>query len=272
MSEMDDDKPVYLPATQYSQAAMSLHRQLMPDREADKLRAQCMSGGEWEYGRWLMLNPPSPETKQRLEKRHRDIATNLMHHDTKTIAAAVADVIACYRNFVKKDEKASSVITKYVKELHGIPTWACVRACDAIRNNQAPGISLEYPFNTIQLRALAESYIKRLQDEARELSQIMLGGHLPPPAPPEARARIARGMQRLAFRLGSSIERDRRATVKPMLERMAGENENTIIREYRNKGDAPVFAGNFLVSPQLVNQIQQRKVSDASDTAGDEPT
>ncbi len=273
MSDFDNDHQ--LPAVQSKQQSLSLHRMLMPDREADMMRAHCMSGGEWEYGKWLMLNPPSPEVKERLQKRHRDITTNLSHHDQHAIAAAVSDAMACYRNFIKATEDPKKVVAKYVKELNGIPTWACVRACDAIRHNQAPGISLEFPFNTMQLRALAESYIHRLQDEAREISQIMLGGILPPPATPEMRARIGRGLARLAFKMRGDIKRDDDAARKPMLARMKQETDDTILREYRHRGEAPVFAGNVLVSPQLLAMTNEWRVQNAgasSERGTDETT
>lgn len=273
MTDFENDHQ--LPALQQpKQQSLSLYRQLMPDREADMMRAQCMSGGEWEYGRWLMLNPPSPEVKERLQKRHRDIATNLSHHDRLAVAAAVSDVMACYRNFVKAGENPEKVVAKYVKELNGIPTWACVRACDAIRNGHAKDISLEFPFSTIQLRALAESYIKRLQDEAREISQIMLGGVLPAPASPEMRAKVGRNLARLAFKMRGDRKREDDAILKPMLARMKHETDDTIIREYRHKGEAPVFAsGNVLVSPQLLaitNEWRVRNASGASDRGTDE--
>lgn len=259
MSEMDRDGDlpstevsVYRPSTQ-----LAFHRMPMPDHEADTIRRRCISGSEREFGKLMLPNPPSSEERTRLQERHRALVANLTDHNLKEIGAAVADLIACYRNFVKQDENPKTVLAKYVKELHGVPTWACVRACNAIRNNQAPGFSIKYPFSTIELRQYAESYIISLQDEAREIFEVLNAGQLPAPQSPETRAKVQRQLERLAFHLKSKADREREEYLAPILQRQRENTDQFILREYQRRGETPVFFADRLVSPQLLTMVRE---------------
>lgn len=233
---------------------------LAPNKETEIIVARALNGAEREpipHGGALLL-PTMPTKAERalLQARHKAIASHLLDFDKRIVARAVADVIGCYRNFIKPNENPEHVIAKYVKELQGIPTWACVRACNAIRNLQAPSFSIVHPFSTLQLRDLAESYVARLRDEAETISRILRAKPLPPPISEEQRERIKRSFGRLAYQLRRKTDQQWRSESAPAMQWLNARHTARILQEYRANSQEPKYAGDTLLSPALLRTLR----------------
>lgn len=212
------------------------------------------------------LQLPDPITKEHramLQARHRQIAKHFAAFDKKAIAVAVLDAATCYRNFFKSEEASievkMQVVTKYVKELQGIPTWACLRACNVIRMGQAPGISMVHPFSAIQLKVLAESYVERLREEATSISQVLMASVAPQPQSPEIQAKVKTALGRLAFSLGRAARKQIDAEVAERGPRLRQANQRSILAEYEKQGEAPKYSGGILISPALLKSIEGKR-------------
>jgi len=241
-------------------------RALDTDSEVASIVDRCLSGAVREFGNLLMLNAPSVEDRRRLSARNRSIVDGLSHFDQHAVASAVADCIACYRNFIKSEEAPEKVVAKYVKELQGVPTWACVQACDSIRAATAPGISLQYPFSTMQLRELAESYTLRFREEAARISSILRGKSLPAPISDEERAKVHRNLARLAHKMKLKLVQEARVRAAPGNALMKEASERFLLRELIAKGQ-PGAATALAPSPSLLSVLQRKGEDYGSDRA-----
>lgn len=265
------DEPNNLPATQQPRAVLQ-HTQPPLDAVVAGIRNRCLSGAEWNFGSLLMLHPPSEADRAELSRRHKSIVNNLTHFDEHQISAVIAETIACYRNFVKPEDStknesgAVKVLRKYVNEMRGLPTWAIVKACYAIRTGTAPGISMQFPFSTIELRVLAESYITRFQDEATEISRILLGKALPEPVSDEERAKVKRKLNRLAHKMKMKLASDRELRAKPGNELMRQASDRFLQRELAER-NIPASAVACAPSPYLVEIIKRKGGEYGSDRA-----
>lgn len=170
-----------------------------PDREAQRIVAWCLNGAERDFaGRITGLgNWPTQDQRAVMLARHKVLARHMGERNDSTIADAVTALIGCYRNALKPGEDVRPVTAKYVKELHGLPTWACVRACDAIRDNKYPDCITFLP-STIRLREIAASYTETVTREATELFHVLRAERLPAPVSEAERERIAVGFQKLS--------------------------------------------------------------------------
>jgi len=202
----------------------------------------------------------SRQDRAALTTRHKAISDHLLDFDKKAVAAAVLDAMTSYRSFFKPEESDTrvkqQVVAKYVKELQGIPTWACVRACNTIRLGQAPGISQIHPFSAIQLRVLASSYIDRLREEAESISQLLRAEVASLPPDEETAKRVKLGLERLGFRLRKAGEKEfaeRRAKTAPSTQEA---NQRSVLAEYAKAGEEPKFSGGILISPALLKSIK----------------
>lgn len=165
------------------------------------MTAWCLSGAEREPGQPLrLLNVPSREQRAVLQKRHKELTTHMAQRDNSIIADAVTALLGCYRNALKPGEDIRPVAAKYVKELHGLPTWACVRACDAIRLHQYADCITFVP-STIRLREIAASYCATIVREATEIFDVLRGERLDVQVSAEERQRIALGFKKLSQEL-----------------------------------------------------------------------
>lgn len=250
--------------------ALVTHSQPPLDAVVAGIRERCLSGSQWDFGALLLLHPPTDAERVELSRRHKSIVSNLTHFDEHQISSAIAETIACYRNFVKPEDGSKNesgalkVLRKYVNEMRGIPTWAIVKACYAIRTGTAPGISMQFPFSTIELRVLAESYITKFQDEATEISRILLGKPLPEPISDEERKRLGRKFERLAHKMKTKLSREKELRAKPGNEIMRQASERLLQREFDSVGH-PRGKSELAPSLALLGVLQRTGGKDGSD-------
>lgn len=206
-----------------------------------------------------IFNWPSAEQRQRMVARHQQLMAALTGHDRKVIGLAVMDLLGCYRNALKPGETAKSVAVKYVQELHGLPTWACERACVSIRLGHAPGISLDYPPSTIALRKLVETYVAAAVREANEISEVLRAEKAHEPITPEARQELAHKLAKLADELAAKdaeeVEQLAAHHIAEREQRAREAHRRQIEAEYARIGVDPVETAGMLVTPSLLKSL-----------------
>jgi hypothetical protein len=176
---------------------------------------RCMCGAQRVGTTLQLMNFPSDRQRAMLVKRHADIAAVFTQQDRQAIGAAVSELLSCYRNGVRMDEDAKKVTTKYVAELRDLPTWAIIRACDAMRLGVADQ-SPDHPPSTIKIRQLAESYVTTMRREAVSISEILKAEKMKPEVPPEVRKEVGRRFGELAKEMLARVERDGGGKLPPL--------------------------------------------------------
>lgn len=170
-----------------------------PDREVARIVGWCLNGAERDFAGRItgLANWPSEQDRDAMQRRHRALAQHMAQRNDHAIGEAVTALIGCYRNALKPGEDVRPVTAKYVKELHGLPTWACVRACDAIRDHKYQDCITFIP-STIRVREIAASYVETVTREATEIFHVLRAKRLPAPVSEAERERIKFGFQKLS--------------------------------------------------------------------------
>lgn len=230
-------------------------------------------------GRKLSLrNMPDQEDRQVLKDRVTLLMASFKQHDQKQIAVLILDMLASYDVAMVKQLTAAerrAAATVYVRELHGVPTWAVQEACTKIRLGTAPDISHAYKPTPIQVRVLAVSLAQPFKQEAMQIGDILCAGKYVEGVEGEERARVGIKMRTLADELkdgslrgeglATEMSEAEKAQRERLLRRHAEYADDLIKREYARLGIAPVKAGDVPVSPALVRQIQAQKKAPAAD-------
>lgn len=186
---------------------------VVADVETARVLDWCRSGASRrEDGKLALLNPPSPRQRDLLARRHKALGVALLGHDRRMIAKAVSEMLDCYRNALKPGEDAKNVTAKYVQELAGLATWACVRACFAVRMGEAPGVSLQFAPSTIQLRVVASSYVAPWLREATEIFEVLQAGKAAPEVTGEQRDKVGKLLAGLADEMRGRTASERQET------------------------------------------------------------
>src|SRR5262249_13560215 len=145
--------------------------------------------------------------------------------------------------------------TLYVRELHGVPTWAIQEACNRIRLGSAPDISHHYKPTPIQVRVLADSIAAPWKSEAVRISEILTAPkHVDGPSEAERQV-VGVKLRTLADELKEGAHRDpeiaeRESQEKAaFLRRCAEGSQKAIEQQWADLGREPP---KFLVSVSLV--------------------
>lgn len=223
--------------------------------------------GAWrpERGPIELARLPTPEHRQVLVERQRDLVTALTKFDRREVGAAVGEMLTCYSKYqlVKPsadDKKAfQETVTKFVKELQKIPTWACVRACAAIRDGVAPDISLKFPPSTIEVKTLAESYLQPIKTELVAIGEILGAVKAAPVVTDEQRKEVAAKLKTFGeeLRAREKVRNQEDEEIRLAYQRQfAAAHERFITREY---GAAAVVecAPGMLLSKSLVDKLAE---------------
>jgi hypothetical protein len=231
------------------------------DDEVARLVEYFLSGSHRDQGQRVLMPDrwPTPEQRARLAARYRLLIEHLSDHDRRAVGAAVADLLACYRNALRPNEDVKTVVAKYVQELAGVPTWACLRACAAIRLGQAPGISLAFPPSTIELRHLASSYCATVHREVRDIFEVLHARRGPTQISDEERLRVSTKLKTLASELrehaAQTVAADTEARSR-IAAAVVEHGHHLIEREYRAAGLEPVRGRHGeLLSLSLARQL-----------------
>lgn len=232
---------------------------LARDVSAESVLAWCMSGADTSWdGKLALANWPTDEYRAVLSGRHKQVAAALLHHDRKSMAAAISEMLDCYRNSLRKDEDARSVVVKYVKELVGVPTWAVEMACFQIRSGTAPGISSTYAPSTIEVRVLAEGIAMPFREEAVKIFRVLQATRLMPPVSETERGRVGKLLTDLAAAMRAGMSANREREIRPVLDRMRDTADEAIEKDYRARGkDVP--RSKWTVSAALAAKIGEWK-------------
>lgn len=174
------------------------------DRGVELLIEWCMAGSQRVGGRLMLANWPSTEERKLLQQRHKLLVGSL-RSDPRKVAAAVSDLLSSYRNALRPGEDAKHVTANYAKELQQVPTWAVERTCSAIRSGSYPEHA-NFPPSTIALRMIADSYVKRVHDEATRIFEIMHAERGAAPVSEANRTRVGNGLRSLSQHLGSLVD------------------------------------------------------------------
>ena len=173
------------------------------DPDIDHLLRWATSGAEMPIGgRWQLINMPGSYDREKLQVRRAALSKAAIgKSERKPAARAITEMLLCYRNATRANEDVRDVVTKYVTELHDLPTWAIEMACNAIRLGQAKNISMTYPPSTIELRVLVLSYLKPLRDEMINIDQVLTAEKYREPISDAERQRVGVKMKNLADEL-----------------------------------------------------------------------
>jgi hypothetical protein len=163
--------------------------------EADTILRYCLSGStQSNGGPRELINFPGQAARRVLVERQAFLVQGLAGFNREEIADAVLEMLSCYSQYhrTQMDKKAlRQVATKYVQELQGLPTWACRKACDAIRFGSAPNVSPTYPPSTIEVRTLAQGYTALIRGELNQIGSVLQGVKAPPQLSSEERKGLA---------------------------------------------------------------------------------
>lgn len=223
------------------------------------------SGAEVDRGR-LVLSPekwPTAAQRELLESRHKQLVAHLGQHDRSIIGAAVIELLGCYRNALKPGEDAQAVAAKYVKEMAGLPTWACLRACTSVRLNHAEGFSMDYPPSTIKLRDYAASYCAVAMRETSDIFAVLHAARGPSKVSDDERERVGEKLKGLAEQLRANVAGGTdtldRHHLDAKLAATRSHNESLKLREYAARGLEPVYTGSGdVVSLELAQRVGVR--------------
>jgi hypothetical protein len=170
-----------------------------PDFEAWRITAHLRNGATREAGKLVLAHDrvPTPADRTRLQQRLRSLSTSLAKHDRVAVAAAIGELLGCYRNAFKVGEDPKPVIAKYVSELAAVPTWCVERVCGEMRDAKNEDVA-KFPPSTIQVKLACEAYLDRPRQEMREIGEVLTAECGKPPMSAEESARVAAGLRQLA--------------------------------------------------------------------------
>jgi hypothetical protein len=211
--------------------------------------------------RIALINLPTKDERGVLAARQRELLTALKEHDRKEIARVIAEMLESYAVVRGRTrEELRAITSKYVQELHGVPTWAVAIGCDRIRVGSAKDISHSLEPTTIQVRVLALGIAEPFAAELASISKVIAAEKWLEPVNEEMRARVLPKLRHLAeqMKMDRQLERDKlKANNAAAALRKATE---IVERDYRMYGEEPppVVQG-VVVSRFLIKALEEQK-------------
>jgi len=210
--------------------------------------------------RIALINLPTKDERGVLAARQRELLTALKEHDRKEIARVIAEMLESYAVVRGRTrEELRAITSKYVQELHGVPTWAVAIGCDRIRVGSAKDISHSLEPTTIQVRVLALGIAEPFAAELASISKVIAAEKWLEPVNEEMRARVLPKLRHLAeqMKMDRQLERDKlKANNAAAALRKAAE---IVERDYRQYGEEPKRAGELLVSRWLIKAVEEQE-------------
>lgn len=211
------------------------------DAAASHVLARCLSGSyRGSLNKLELINYPDTASRDVLAARHKALVGTLKGFDRKTVGEAIFELLNCFNQYQGKasaeDKKAmKDAIAKYVMELQHapqIPTWACLQACDAIRlaKSEASHLSRTFPPSTIEVRALAQTYVAPVHGELQQIGDVLQGVQAPPQLSPEERKALGAKLQTLGDELRGRERQQESARERPVSSFF--DNSRFILREW----------------------------------------
>lgn len=259
-------------AQEVARANRTYSRPSIPSRDLVDLVDWCMSASERDgHGKLYLRNVPGEKDRRLLSERVHVLMASLKDHDQREIAIMIGDMLAAYdvaqaKQITAAERKAAIVV--YVRELHGVPTWAIAEACNRIRFGTAPDISHQYKPTPIQVRVLAVSIAQPWKQQVMLIGEILTAQTYHEGPSEEERKGIAIKWRALADALKAGPIEDglmnRLAEVdsernEALLRRMTARSGDLIKRMWAARGEQPRMAGNLLISPSLVKQLEAKE-------------
>lgn len=227
------------------------------DAESDKILRHCLSGSVRIGNVLELINCPSQAARRVLSNRHKSLVQSLAGFDREVVADAVTEVLGCYSQYHRSNMDKKSlrhVVVKYVAELHGLPTWACVKACDSIRMGTAANISPTYPPSTIEVKTLAQSYTAPIRSELEQIGSVLQGVKAPPQLTPDERKALGLKFQGLADEIRGRTEAVESDRPKPAPSSLF-DASRFILREWGSAVESVGPAG-LPISKALVDRLK----------------
>jgi hypothetical protein len=228
-------------------------------RSVADLVAWLNSGVERDAdGQMVLRNPMSDESRQRLMQRRDDLRKSICDRNRGQMISDIATMLSCYHTYaVMAKEDAQKIVTKYVTELKGVPTWAVGRACYQIRTGGAPDVSQDHPPSTIRVRVLAMSIAQPSITEVVQIERLLTARRYAVPATPEQRANVNEEFGKLvrALTANVAIDPDRDGARERALSKLAAFGYRAIENSYRDAGVEPRRSGGMLISPSLARAV-----------------
>lgn len=246
---------------------------LFPDVDAAKVLAEFTT---FQEGRTTIINrEPTPAERQILQKRAAVLGSKLPGLGASRDGRAEAKQMLAafflgYPSLLNAD--APGLVTAYVVDLQSVPIFALRTALDdikhgrvTVRDKQGREMPLERDWPPASTRVYDQA-VKVMHNFIMEEIQIkrVLGPVklAVPELPPDERRRVIPRIQRMAQEaraaLEPAVDPDEEADrIERAAARTAAQEESkkqTILAEYRRLGVEPVFAGDLLVSPEMVRR------------------
>ncbi len=209
-------------------------------------------------GKMVLRNPMSDESRGRLTQRRDDLRKSICDRNRGQMIADIATMLSCYHTYATMAKQdAQKIVTKYVTELKGIPTWAVSRACYQIRTGGASDISQDHPPSTIRVRVLAISIAQPSITEVIQIERLLAARKYVVPPTPEQRAVVNRRFGELVGALKAKTASDpvRDEAVERRLSKLAEFGERYIQRAYDEAGVPPRYSSGMLISPSLARAV-----------------
>jgi hypothetical protein len=244
----------------YSPGSTSIPAAPTVTRGIADLIAWLNSGVERDAdGKMVLRNPLSDGNRQRLQQRRDDLRKSICDRNRDQMMADIAAMLRCFRPYlVTTKDEVQKIVTSYVAELKGVPTWAVSRACYQIRTGAAPDISQDHPPSTIRVRVLALSIAQPSITEVIQIERLLTARKWVPPATPGERAKVNEKFGKLVSDLTAKArvadpagDEARERT----LQRLAAFGDRAIENVYRSAGVEPRSSGGMLISPSLARAV-----------------
>ena len=211
-------------------------------------------------GKMVLRNPLSDHNRQRLIQRRADLRKSICDKNYDQKMADIGAMLRCFRPYLTISEaEVKKIITSYVVELNGVPTWAVSRACYQIRTGGAPDISQDHPPSTIRVRVLAMSIAQPSITEIIQIERLLAARTYVPPATPEQRAKVNEEFGKLVrdltvkAKVASDPVRDEAR--ERTLDRLAMFGNHAIENVYAAAGVEPRRSGGMLISSSLARAV-----------------
>ncbi len=149
---------------------------------------------------------------------------------------------------------AQAMITAYVQHMSDMPLFAVRAACDDVVKGKVKGLDPDWPPTSVRLVEIAEKHSRPLIEESIRISKTLTGKQTVVEVSPEERARVGEKLKVMAQDMTKATGKEASDQAKATLAKMASDNQEKILAEYRRLGIEPSYADparTMLVSPSL---------------------
>lgn len=206
---------------------------------------------------------PTKEERAVLSDRRASLAGQLrpVNYSVANKEKFVAVISRFFGNWPTfKPEKPKEVVATYLMALGDFPLWAIESVCSDIAKGGVTGVNPAFPTAAPQMAQLCGHKIAVLQAEHVKVSGLLAvrDVRVSPLTPEEREISVAKHKEWEAQRdsVDEEIDTKRR---DELAARSIARNEQAIRDEYKARGEKPVTAGKFLVSPSLLKNIQEEQ-------------